>query len=86
LKLEWKYREVGTDRKAQCILPPVEQLRVLHEISNLGDIESLQTQLVELSRSDEQIQPFCDELLELAERFEINELHTRLKEYLDHGS
>jgi signal transduction histidine kinase/DNA-binding response OmpR family regulator len=85
LKLEWRYREDGTEKAAEFTLPPVDQLRMLHEISILGDIQELETQLVKLSRSDGRMQPFCDELLELAERFEMSKLHTRLKEYLDHG-
>jgi len=79
---EWRYKQtsppaVSADRIEE--LPPLSTLRILSDLTNLGDILALREHLATLTNADSEPTPFVAEIQELARHFRID----RIRQMLD---
>lgn len=91
LDLEWVYEQQSTAsaqvtevRKSEEIVAPA--MEVLQELLTLvedGDIQSVVEVAEELLASDVTFSPFAQEILQLANSFQLKQLKTFIKECLD---
>ncbi len=88
LAIEWLFQEVDSksdmaDKDAEFILPPVETLQALLNLTMLGDVEELRAHLTKLAQTDNKYQPFVAQLQSLAQEFKLNAINVLLEEYLN---
>ncbi len=91
LNLTWIYEECEFTETPEdqistlpgiMIPPPQDDLLLLVDLTKMGDIEAIQDQAERLIQTDEQYQPFGNELHQLAKRFQLNKLQHWLESYL----
>ncbi len=85
LALEWIYEENASSLPTtkEIIPPPVEELAQLYEIALKGRIKDLRKQLEQLEKMDDKFTPFTQELLQLAQSFQMEKIQSLIKKYLD---
>ncbi len=93
LNLQWNYAEPeGTvengDYQApveQCLAPPRQELEVLYGLACMGKIHQLLTRVRDLSQPDTPYYEFAEKLHALTGRYQIKQIQTMLRYYLDEG-
>lgn len=87
--LEWIYEEpkvpVETEVSASTLMlsPAAEQTQTLFKLAKAGNIQAVITTAEELLTVDPTLQPFVQEVCQLAKGFKINQLKNFLKQYLE---
>ncbi len=94
LELEWTYQEDTSnlpnhspetvsedDKKTSMIAPPPKLAQALYQLAMKGDVGQLMEEAKEL-QSDEQLAPFADELLQLANNFKVRKIRELIKPFL----
>jgi PAS domain S-box-containing protein len=94
LELEWKYQEDTSnlpnqsletvseyDKKIPMIAPSPKLAEALYQLAMKGDVGKLMEEAKEL-QSDEQLAPFADELLQLANNFKVRKIRELIKPFL----
>ncbi|MGF1491850.1 MAG: ATP-binding protein [Microcoleaceae cyanobacterium] len=89
LKLEWKYEAMSDVQEiaagaseAKLIIPPLEELEILYELSMLGSMRRIQEQATHLETLDQRYIPFATKLKTLAQEFKDGEIANLLEKYL----
>jgi signal transduction histidine kinase/DNA-binding response OmpR family regulator len=90
LELAWTYQTEAVDNGEQgpsdanlaAVTPPVETLKVLHELSRRGLIREFLTELEQIEQQTPQYQTFTTPLRQLAEGFKIKDLRNTLESSL----
>ncbi len=88
LHLEWRYQEPDevsgqVIESAEFILPPVETLQRLLDLSEMGDAEELQQYLTVIGESDKKYTPFVTKFYQLAADLKLNTISMLLERYLN---
>jgi len=92
LNLEWVYEEIQqeTEEKTpsteqttgQLIPPPDKELEVLYELAMLGKMRGIRRHAAHIERLGQEYQPFTQQLLKLAKKFERKQILALMKEYM----
>jgi CheY-like chemotaxis protein len=73
LRLEWTYASANarSERDAPpLVIPPVEEMEVLHRLARLGNMHDIMTYADRLAGQDERYRPFVDSLNALAKTYQ----------------
>lgn len=89
LKLEWVYEQenpentLSIDTQEQIIVvPPPEELAILQDLANKGNIKRILEQLAKIEQTDVQFKLFVQELQQLAKNFKLKQIREYIKKYL----
>jgi CheY-like chemotaxis protein len=93
LKLEWRYDTVDSETgesataqslepAAEFVLPPQEELKVLYELAQLGNMERLMERARYLQDLSEDYRPFAEKIYQLAENFDDVQIQALVTKYL----
>jgi len=79
LNLTWvygnKFKEMAEENHAtQIIFPPVAELKKLHELSLMGDIDELEKQVAILTESDVKLKPFVIKMQAFLKKYQVGKL------------
>jgi CheY-like chemotaxis protein len=83
LKLSWIYAEPEVAAEARLVPPPAEELAVLAQLANDGQILKIQTRAVRLEQLDETYVPAARQLQQLAQRFEIEQIKELVHHWME---
>jgi signal transduction histidine kinase/DNA-binding NarL/FixJ family response regulator len=93
LQLEWvfdakvdateKISKEGFNQQNEMIYPSKEVLQELLELAQNGDIQNILELAEQLSESDEQLNVFCQQLMQLASNFQLKRLETFIEQYIN---
>jgi signal transduction histidine kinase/DNA-binding NarL/FixJ family response regulator len=87
LKLEWIYQqkeETSTEvSSTEMIIPAVDELIKLYDLSRKGLINELQKQCDRLEQSDAKLIPFIQQLRQLSKTFQVKKIRCFLEKYLE---
>jgi signal transduction histidine kinase/CheY-like chemotaxis protein len=82
LQLDWIYQEVNNQINTDVIvLPSIEEIHKIYQLSLKGRIKAIQDEVQKLIELDEKYTPFAQEILTLANNFEVEKIQHLLKEY-----
>ncbi len=70
------------DEAAQLPLPSQDNLRTLHELSLIGDVEAIIHQLTDIMAVHSETEAFCQHLQQMADSFQIQQIRNLLKRCL----
>ncbi|SKB15489.1 putative Histidine kinase [Planktothrix sp. PCC 11201] len=87
LQLTWNYEEVGNTvpvSTLEIIPPAAEDLEVLLELTKRGKIKNLVLMAEQIGQKDARYQPFIQELLELANQFQLKKVEQLIQKYSNH--
>jgi hypothetical protein len=94
LQLTWEYEESAsvttstqipeTKSTAQLILPPEEDLQMLLELAQEGRLKKLTALIQQIGQKNNEYQPFVQQILLLAKKFEIDKIEEFLENKLAH--
>ena len=65
------------------MIPPVDEISVLYELSLRGEVDELQRRVEELAASNRKYEPFAVRLKQLATQFQLDEITELLNGYLE---
>jgi CheY-like chemotaxis protein len=84
LQLDWVYaaEPAAADESGSLVPPPAEELALLFELAEIGDILGLQARAAYLEQLDPQLRPFAQHLGRLAGRFELDQALALIARYL----
>ena len=92
LNIEWIYEEVHQESEGksessqqtagQLIPPPDNELEVLYELAMLGKMRGIRQHAAHIERLGQRYQPFSQQLLKLAKKFERKQILALVKEYM----
>ena len=91
LSLTWRYEETESslDRIAtssaaprELILPPSEDLKILLELAQNGLIKKLIETAEQIEQKNDRYQPFIQNILQLAKKFQIEKIESLINQYL----
>jgi predicted ATPase/signal transduction histidine kinase/CheY-like chemotaxis protein len=91
LQLEWTYKEkheylLATENSnlqgLEILAPPSEELAILMDLANKGNIKRILEQLVIIEQTENKFKVFVQELRQLAEGFKLKQIREYLKKYL----
>jgi CheY-like chemotaxis protein len=77
LHLEWQFAEppeVEPEETLPLIFPPEEQLAMLIEFAEIGDITGVQDMIVRLRQADRRFLPFCNSISQFADQFHFDQM------------
>lgn len=86
LPIKWIYQARADEQKPQdvstmsLVAPPAKTLAALQAMVQVGDVESITDQLIEIEAMGEQYQPFVAKARGLAGQFQIQALANLLQE------
>ncbi len=80
--LEWIYAEEMTEPKPILIAPPLEELQLLHQLVEDGQIFAIQDYAKRLEKQDEAYEPFARQLHKLAKRFDMEHIEAFITQFL----
>ncbi len=84
--LEWVYEtpksETSPAPPAEIIPPPVEQIEALLNLAKMGDVDAVIDEAEVLLKSEPHLQPFTQEVCQLAHDFRLKKLKNFLEQYL----
>jgi DNA-binding NarL/FixJ family response regulator len=93
LQLEWVFdanvdalKKISTDGlnpQNEMIYPSKEVLQELLELAKDGDIQNILELAEQLSASDEQLNIFSQQLMQLASNFQLKRLETFIEQYIN---
>jgi signal transduction histidine kinase/CheY-like chemotaxis protein len=88
LQLEWIRQSVGPEDAGMAepppiVIPPREELEVLHQMALQGSMRDIARRAVHLSGLDERYRPFADQLLSLANQFQSRKLLLLVERHLE---
>ena len=87
LAVEWIYEEIQTQNTQTgpkpITPPPAEKVAEIFQIAMSGDIKKIKEQATQLAQSDERLAPFAAELLQFAQRFQLNKMCEWLESFLE---
>ncbi len=87
LKLEWVYEEksqTASNTSSSEIIPPSDEiLRHLHLVAKKGDVYAIIDEVKKLQEIDDNLTPFAQKIIHLAENFQLKPLRQLIKEYLN---
>ncbi|MCG8349396.1 MAG: tetratricopeptide repeat protein [Chloroflexales bacterium] len=73
------------DSRTQIVPPSPEDLADLLDLAIIGDIQTLRQCVDTLEQSNEQLQPFAQEIHQLTQEFQIDKIRDLLKSYSQNG-
>lgn len=82
LALTWVYPDSVTEDNATLIVPPSEDLKLLHRLAEEGQVYEIQKVVIELQSRGDSYRPFCRKLTELAKNFELEQISDFVEQYL----
>lgn len=88
LSLEWLYETAEGERaagEAPLILPPPEELAVLHELALKGNMRRILEQADSLETLDKNLAPFANKVRQFAKEFQDKQLFAFIQKYLTKG-
>ena len=87
LQLEWIYENnklISANSLSSEIIPPSDEiLRHLHSIAKKGDVYAIIDEANKLKDVDDNLTPFAQKIINLAENFQLKPLRQLIKEYLN---
>ncbi|MEL6469716.1 MAG: ATP-binding protein [Cyanobacteria bacterium J06623_4] len=94
LKIQWRYAELESDRAVlssedvgngdeNIVLPPVEKLEELYDLSRRGFIQDLTHALEKLQQEDSQYAKLSAHIRGLAKKFKLKEIREALEQYIE---
>jgi len=85
LNLAWVYAEPEDEAedKAPLAPPPQAELAILYDLARKGQILEIQQQTLRLEKIGEAYLPFVHELQKLARNFEMNQIVTFIKQFIE---
>jgi PAS domain S-box-containing protein len=75
--------ENKTETEKNLITPPKEIMNVLYRLSKQGDLMEIHRQSQKMMQDNPEWAPFCERLIEYANKFMVNRLKTYIEEKLD---
>lgn len=88
LNLKWIYEaenqpQDSIDLVSQPMIgPPANIAKVLYQLAMMGDIQGIIKQATELKHKESQLEPFAEQIQQLANRFQIEQLRQFIEPYL----
>jgi predicted ATPase/signal transduction histidine kinase/DNA-binding NarL/FixJ family response regulator/tRNA A-37 threonylcarbamoyl transferase component Bud32 len=92
LQLEWVYETKtgmvpptsteATPSSAEHLIPPREEIEILHELAMIGNMIALAEQAIRLEQSEPAFRPFTSKLCQLAKDFEEEKILALLERHL----
>lgn len=83
LGLEWVYAQPVAPAAAPAVelaTPPIEELRALHDLASLGDLQSVWQRAEALAQADARYKAFSERIIQLARHFDEKGLLTLLEQ------
>jgi PAS domain S-box-containing protein len=80
--LEWVYAEEISEPEPILIAPPLEELQLLHQLAEDGQIFAIQDHAKRLEKQDEAYIPFARQLHKLAKRFDMEHIEALIRQFL----
>lgn len=89
LELTWEYENPSTAETKKngdmtiLVAPPREQLVILRDLSQIGDIDGIMERAGIIERLDSQYRPFTDRVRQLADNFDDRQIGILAQQYLE---
>lgn len=81
LGLKWVYAEVEAKPEVTIVAPPFDELQLLQQLANEGNIFEIQARAKHLQALDEVYLPFAQQLLKLAKGFDMDHIDIFIKRF-----
>lgn len=82
LKLTWIYTDAEGEREAPLVAPPIEDLNLLYQLAEEGQVFDIQAQAIRLEKSGEAYAPFARHLQKLAKGYDIEQIEAFIKRFM----
>jgi len=84
LQLTWNYEEEApaTASKAEIIVPEAGDLQILLELAQEGRLKKLAEVAEEIRQKDDRYQPFIQQVLQLAKKFQAEQIEALIQQHL----
>ncbi len=81
LELTWIYTDTVAEKESALIAPPIEDLILLQQLAEEGQVYEIQKYAIQLEGRDEVYMPFCRQLKTLARGFEMEQIAELVKRF-----
>ncbi|NJL90058.1 MAG: response regulator [Coleofasciculaceae cyanobacterium SM2_1_6] len=84
LQLTWNHEEVTTTvaHASEIIAPPSSELQILLELAQEGRLKKLMEVAEQIGQQDDRYQPFMQQVLHLAKKFQSEKIEQLIQQYL----